>query len=164
MKVRYIQRNKPRRLPISGCVNTTVYMHHMNDDKTYRENGRQERYKNATSYIEQIPEGTPTKQRLYGHLESISKTIQVRRTRHAGHCLGSKDELIIDVLQRSPSNGRSSLGRPTRTYLQQLFAAQDVVWKTCRERWMIGTDGGREREKKREGGEIVKVTWVIRLI
>ena len=27
-----------------------------------------------------------TKQQLYGHLPSIIKTIQVRRTRHAGHC------------------------------------------------------------------------------
>ena len=26
----------------------------------------------------------------------------------------------------------------------------DVVWKTCRERWMIGTDGEKERERKKE--------------
>ena len=25
---------------------------------------------------------------------------------------------------------------------------QDVVWKTCQERWVIGTDGEREREKE----------------
>ena len=28
----------------------------------------------------------PTKNQLYGHLPPIMKTIQVRRTRHAGHC------------------------------------------------------------------------------
>ena len=28
----------------------------------------------------------PTKQQLYGHLPPISKTIQIRQTRHAGHC------------------------------------------------------------------------------
>ena len=28
----------------------------------------------------------PTKQQLYGHLSRIPKTIQIRRTRHAGHC------------------------------------------------------------------------------
>ena len=28
----------------------------------------------------------PTKHQLYGHLPPITKTIQVRRTRHAGHC------------------------------------------------------------------------------
>ena len=40
----------------------------------------------------------PTKQQLYGHLIPIPKTIQVRGTRHAGHCWRSKDELISDVL------------------------------------------------------------------
>ena len=40
----------------------------------------------------------PTKQPLYSHLPSIIKTIKVRRTRHAGHCWRSSDELISDVL------------------------------------------------------------------
>ena len=37
----------------------------------------------------------PTKQLLYGHLPPITKTIQVRRTRHAGHCWRSRDELMM---------------------------------------------------------------------
>ena len=41
----------------------------------------------------------PTRHQLYGHLPPIKKTIQVRRTRHAGHCWRSKDELISDVLR-----------------------------------------------------------------
>ena len=28
----------------------------------------------------------PTRHQLYGHLPPITKTIQVRRTRHVGHC------------------------------------------------------------------------------
>ena len=40
----------------------------------------------------------PTKQKLYGHLPPITKTIQVRRNRHAGHCWWSRDKLISDVL------------------------------------------------------------------
>ena len=40
----------------------------------------------------------PTKQQLYGYLTLITKTIQVRRTRHVGHCWRSKDELISYVL------------------------------------------------------------------
>ena len=40
-----------------------------------------------------------TKQQLYGHLPPITKTIQVRRTRHAGRCWRSRDELISYVLQ-----------------------------------------------------------------
>ena len=39
-----------------------------------------------------------TRHQLYGHLPPITKTIQVRRTRHAGHCWRSKDELINDLL------------------------------------------------------------------
>ena len=40
----------------------------------------------------------PTRHQLYDHLPLITKTIQVRRTRHAGHCWRSRDELIRDVL------------------------------------------------------------------
>ena len=44
----------------------------------------------------------PTKYQLYGHLPPIMKTIQVRSTKHAGHCWRSRDELISDVLLSSP--------------------------------------------------------------
>ena len=62
----------------------------------------------------------PTRHQLYGHLPPITKTIQVRRTRHAGHCWRSRDELISDVLLWTPAHGREKAGRPTRTYIQQL--------------------------------------------
>ena len=52
----------------------------------------------------------PTKQQLYGHLPLIMKTIQVRQSRHAGHCWRSRDELISDVLQWTPSHGRAKAG------------------------------------------------------
>ena len=61
----------------------------------------------------------PTKQQLYGHLPPITKTIQVRRTRHAGHCWRSRDGLISDILLWTPSHGRAKAGRPARTYIQQ---------------------------------------------
>ena len=44
----------------------------------------------------------PTRHQLYGHLSPITKTIQVRRTRHTGHCWRSRDELIRDVLLWTP--------------------------------------------------------------
>ena len=53
----------------------------------------------------------PTRRQLYGHLPPITKTIQVRRARHAGHCWRSKDELV---------SGQAKAGRPARTYIQQL--------------------------------------------
>ena len=62
----------------------------------------------------------PTRHQLYGHLPPITKTIQVRRTRHAGHCWRNKDELISDVLQCTPTYGRAKAGRPARIYIQQL--------------------------------------------
>ena len=40
----------------------------------------------------------PTRHRLYGHLPPMTKTIQARRTRHAGHWWRSRDELISDLL------------------------------------------------------------------
>ena len=83
----------------------------------------------------------PTKQQLYGHLPPITKTIQIRRTRHAGHCWRSKDELISDVLLWTPSHGRAKARRPARTNIQQLCEDTDVALKTCRKRWTIGRGG-----------------------
>ena len=62
----------------------------------------------------------PTKHQLYGHLPPIVKTIQVRRTRYTGHCLRSRDRLISDVVLWTPTYGRAKVGRPARTYIQQL--------------------------------------------
>ena len=62
----------------------------------------------------------PTRHQLYGHLPPITKTIQVRRTRYAGHCWRSKDELISDVLLWNPAYGQAKAGRPAWTYIQQL--------------------------------------------
>ena len=62
----------------------------------------------------------PTKHQLYGHLPPIKKTILVRWTRHAAHCWRSRDELISDVLQWTPTYVRAKVGRPARTYIQQL--------------------------------------------
>ena len=62
----------------------------------------------------------PTKHQLCGYLPPITKTIQVRQTRHAEHCWRSRDELISDILQWTPTYGRAKAGRPARTYIQQL--------------------------------------------
>ena len=62
----------------------------------------------------------PTRHQLYGHLPPITKTIQARRTRDAGHCWRSKDELISDVVLWTPAYGQAKSGRPARTYIQQL--------------------------------------------
>ena len=62
----------------------------------------------------------PTRHQLYGNLPPITITIQVRRTRYAGHCWRSRDELISDVLLWTPTYGRTKVWRPAWAYIQQL--------------------------------------------
>ena len=56
-----------------------------------------------------------TRHQLYSHLPPITKTIQVRWTRHAGHSWRSRDELLW-----TPTYGRAKAGWPAWTYIQQL--------------------------------------------
>ena len=62
----------------------------------------------------------PTRHQLYDHLPPITKTIQVRPTRQAGHRWRSRDEHISDVLLWTPAYDQAKAGRPARTYIQQL--------------------------------------------
>ena len=62
----------------------------------------------------------PTRRPLYGHLPPVTKTIQARRTRHAGYSWRSKDEIVSYVLLWTPAYGQSKAGRPAPTYIQQL--------------------------------------------
>ena len=94
---------------------------------------------NAASNIEH-----PTTQQIYGHLPPISKSIQVRRTRHAGHCWRSRDDLISDVLLWTPTDGRAKAGQPAQTCIQQLCedmgcSPEDVPEvMNDREKWRVG--------------------------
>ena len=62
----------------------------------------------------------PTRHQLHGHVPPITKTIQVRWTRHPGHCWRSRDELISDVLLWTPTYGRAKAEWPAWTCIQQL--------------------------------------------
>ena len=42
----------------SGCVSSTIWMHHMDADETYKEKARREQHKNDKSYTEQILKAT----------------------------------------------------------------------------------------------------------
>ena len=86
----------------------------------------------------------PTKQQLYGHLPPITKTIKIRRTRHAGHCWRSSDELISNVLLWTPSNDRAKAGRPARTYMQQLCLDTGCTPEDLPEA-MVNREGWQER-------------------
>ena len=67
-----------------------------------------------------------TRHQLYGHLPPITKIIQVRRTRHAGHCWRSRDELMSDVLLWTPTYGRAKEGRPARTSFSSYVRTRDA--------------------------------------
>ena len=85
----------------------------------------------------------PARQQLYGHLLPITKTIQVRRTRHAGHCWRSRDDLISDVLLWTPHMA----GQKQDDQLEHTFSSyvriRDVALKTCQRQWTIGRSGER---------------------
>ena len=97
----------------------------------------------------------PTKQQLYGHLPPIMKTIQVRRTRHAGHCWRSRNELISDILLWTPSHGRAKPGPPARTFIQQLCADTGCNLEDLPET-MDDREGYRERVREIWAGS---ATW-----
>ena len=96
----------------------------------------------------------PTKQQQYGHQPPITKTIQVRRTGHAGLCWRSRDELINDVLLWTPSHGRAKAGRPARTYIQLCADTGRSLEDLPGE--MDNGDGWRERVGKIRTGSM---TW-----
>ena len=78
-------------------------------------------YKNVESSIKQVlattPHETPTIRTLAPHHKNYkSSANQTRRTL----LLRSKDELIRDVLLWTPTHGCARVGRPARTYIQQL--------------------------------------------
>ena len=61
-------------------------------------------------------EGAPYKiivRTLTSHLTNY----QSKRTRRAGHSWRSKDELMSDVLQWTPTHGCTSVSRPPKTYM-----------------------------------------------
>ena len=92
----------------------------------------------------------PTKQQLYGHLPPITKTIQVRRIRHAGHCWRSRDKLVSDVLLWTPTHKQD--GQLEHTYSSSV-RIRDVALKTCQRRWTIG------KSDERGSGISVLAAW-----
>ena len=85
-----------------------------------------------------------TKEQLSGHFPSISKTNQVRRTRHAAEATINSEVTFF--------YGPRHIDVPVLADRQEIIyissiGTLDVVWKTCREWWMIGTDIEEESRK-----------------
>ena len=104
-----------------GC---TIWMHLMIANEMHREKKLDEYYSKILCPVLNISlKQHPTKQLLYGHFFLISETTQLRRTRHAGNCRKSNDELIIrDVVWWTPTHKHDKVGQSAKTYIHQLCA------------------------------------------
>ena len=97
----------------------------------------------------------PTKHQLYGHLPPITKTIQVRRARHAGHSWRSRDKIISDVLLWAPHMAEQKQDSQLEHTYTSSVRIRDVALKTCQMRGTIGRSGERGSHYIRAGG----TTW-----
>ena len=89
----------------------------------------------------------PTRHQLYGHLPPITKTIQARRTRHAGHGWRSNDELISEVHQWTPAYFTE---QKQDDQLEYTYSSYVRIWDVAQKTWqrwlMIGRSGERGSE------------------
>ena len=127
--------------PSIGSVTTTVWMHHMDTNKTHIEITRWELYQKATSYFEKMREGKPHKTAVVRPLSSYLKTHPSKI------CWRSKNELISDVLLKTTTIDMPMLADQQEFIYISSVRTQDIVWRTCLEWWMRGTDGERESGK-----------------
>ena len=79
----------------------------------------------------------PTRQQLYAHLSPITKTIQNRWTRHAGHCWRSRDELISDVHLWTLHMAEQKQGDQIEPTYSNSVRIRGVALRTRRKRWTI---------------------------
>ena len=123
-------------IPLYGC--TTWTLTKMLEKKLYGNYTRMLRAILNKSWRQH-----PTRHQLYGHLPPITKTIQVRRTRHAGHCWRSRDEPISDVLLWIPTYGREKQDDQLENTYSSSVRIRDVALKTWQRRWTIGRSAER---------------------
>ena len=126
----------------------------------YGEKAWRQQHKNAASNIEQVLGQYPTKQQLHSHLPPITKTIQVRQTRHAGHCWRSRDNLINDVLLWTLSHGQAKTGRPARTSIQQLSADMGCSSQDLPDA-MDDREGWQERVRNIHADGVTRWWWML---
>ena len=118
-------------------------MHYMDANKTAGEEARWQLHKNAACNPEQVLAATPHKTPTVRPPAPITKTIQVRQTRHAGYCWRSRDELIRDVLLWIPHMATQKQDDQLERTFSSYVRIRDVVLKTYLGRWTIGRSGER---------------------
>ena len=91
---------------------------------------------------------------MHGHLLPITKTILVRRTKHAGHCWRSKTELIKRYTLWTHSHERAKAGGPARNYILQL--CDDTGYRF---EYLPGTMDDREGGERGSGRSVLAVWY-----
>ena len=106
--------------------NTTLWIHHMDTNKTHGEKARWELHKNAAYSLEQILKAKvckkiavrPPASHLTNHLGKTNK--------YAKHCRKIKEKLNSDVFLWTPTHGRASVDRPVRTYIRSVRTQEAI--------------------------------------
>ena len=106
----------------------------------------------------------PTKQQLYGPLPPITKTIQVRWTKHVGHWSGN--ELISNIICGPLHMDEQRQDNQLEPIYNSSVPIQNVALKTFQERWMIemGSERGSGRFVlvARHDDEVI-IYWFVQL-
>ena len=128
-------------LPSGGSIDTAIWMHHVDAKKTYGEKKLDGNYTRILrALLNKSRRQHHTKQQLYGHLPPITKTIKIRRTRHAKRYCRSRDELVrhsCGPLHRDDQRQDVQLGHTYSSSVPIL----DVARKTFQEQWTIWRSG-----------------------
>ena len=115
------------------CVNTTVWMHHLDANKIHRQKARWELYKNSMCCLAQIQGATIHKTTTLWLLTSHLKNHASKMNTTCGARLDKQGITHKWYFSMIPTHGHSSVGWLARN--------------TCWEQWMVGIDGEKESGK-----------------
>ena len=116
--------------PVYGCITWTL-----------TERMEKKLDGNYTRMLRAVLDKFRRQQQLYRHLPPITKTIQIRRIRHARHYWRSKDEAMYSCGPLNMDEQRQD--DQLEPIYNSSVSIQDVAWKTSLERWTIEADGER---------------------
>ena len=87
----------------------------------------------------------------------VTYVIREKRMRFAGHCWRSKDELASDTILWIPKHGKTKVGRPAKTYVDQLMNDSGLSVETLPHAMSKNRLGWRKRVNEEVKGKQVKV-------
>ena len=94
-----------------------------------------------------------SRHQLYGHLPPITKTIQGRRTRQAGHAGEARTNSLVIYSYGPPHMAKQKQDDQLEHTYSSYVRIRDVALRTCQKRWMIG------KSDERGSGISVLAAW-----